>query len=165
MAVNLDASRALRDAFGAFPTGVAIVTTLDGNGAPVGVTVNSFASLSLQPPLVNWSLNARSPSRPAFERARVFAVNVLAHEQVELSRRFGTSVPDKFKGVAMRAGLEGVPVLEGVTASFECRVVACHPGGDHILFIGAVERFAHDAARPPLVFHAGACRAVGDFLG
>jgi flavin reductase (DIM6/NTAB) family NADH-FMN oxidoreductase RutF len=155
------ALRALRDAFGVFPTGVAVVTTCSTTGAAVGVTVNSFASLSLDPPLVVWSLNRVSPSLAAFERSSHFAINVLSVDQVDLSRRFGSRTPDKFVGLTLTQGAGGVPLLQGAAAHFECRVEAVHPGGDHVLFVGHVERFAHDSTRAPLLFYAGRYRAPG----
>ena len=155
------ALRALRDAFGVFPTGVAVVTTCDADGAPIGVTVNSFVSLSLAPPLVAWSLNRTSPSLAAFERSGNFAINVLSAEQIHLSRRFGSRTPDKFRGLQFDRGAGGAPLLAGSAAHFECRVTAVYPGGDHVLFIGNVERFAHDSACVPLMFHAGRYHVPG----
>ena len=155
------ALRALRDAFGVFPTGVAVVTTCSAAGAPVGVTVNSFVSLSLDPPLVVWSLNRTSPSLATFERSSHFAINVLSVDQVHLSRRFGSRTPDKFAGLVFTQGAGGVPLLEGAAAHFECRVKAVHPGGDHALFIGHVEQFAHDSTRAPLLFYAGRYHSPG----
>ena len=154
--------RALRDAFGVFPTGVAVVTTRGAEGAPVGVTVNSFASLSLDPPLVVWSLNRTSPSLATFERSSHFAINVLSIEQAYLSRRFGSRTPDKFGGLVLTQGAGGVPLLQETAAHFECRVVAVHPGGDHELFIGHVENFGHDSTRAPLLFYAGRYHAPGE---
>ncbi len=155
------ALRALRDAFGVFPTGVAVVTTCGADGTPVGVTVNSFVSLSLDPPLVAWSLNRASPSRAAFERNSNFAINVLSAEQIHLSRRFGSRTPDKFSGLKFDRGAGGAPLLAGSAAHFECRVTAAYPGGDHVLFVGNVERFAHDSSRVPLMFHAGRYHVPG----
>src|SRR5215510_3233039 len=99
---GLPAQRDLRHALGAYATGVAIVSTLDAQGEPVGITVNSFASLSLDPPLILWSLNAKSPSRASFDQASHFAVNVLSAEQVDLSRRFASRTAQKFSAVPMR---------------------------------------------------------------
>lgn len=145
---------ALRNALGQYATGVAVVTTLDAEGRPTGLTVNSFASVSLDPPLVLWSLALTSACIPAFENCSHFAVNVLTADQVALSNRFATNGIDKFAGVEWSAGLGGAPVLAGVGAVFECRNQARHPGGDHTIFIGRVERFAHGEVAP-LVFHAG----------
>ena len=157
-------SQALRAALGRFATGVTIITCLDGRGEAVGLTANSFASLSLDPPLVLWSLRKASGSRPAFEAARHFAINVLAETQVDLSRRFASAaVPDKFAEGAWAPGLGGVPVLAGCAAVFECQAEACHDIGDHLLFIGRVHRLA-DVAVPPLLFQGGHYRLVGEVL-
>jgi flavin reductase (DIM6/NTAB) family NADH-FMN oxidoreductase RutF len=126
-AATFDA-REYRRALGTFPTGVAVVTTRAPSGAFVGLTINSFSSLSLEPPLVLWALNLGSPSLGAFDRAQYFAVNILAEDQVELSRRFASPA---------------------------------HNGGDHVLFIGHVERFGYDAQKRPLVFFAGKYLTAG----
>ncbi|HEX8963769.1 MAG TPA: flavin reductase family protein [Rhodocyclaceae bacterium] len=145
---------ALRNALGQYATGVAVVTTLDAAGRPAGLTVNSFASVSLDPPLVLWSLALTSACLPAFEACSHFAVNVLTAEQAALSNRFASVGIDRFDGVAWTPGLGGVPVLDGAGAVFECCSEARHAGGDHTIFIGRVERFAHGEAAP-LLFHAG----------
>ena len=155
---------ALRTALGRFATGVTIVTCLDGDGAPVGLTANSFASLSLDPPLVLWSLRKASGSRAVFAAAGHFVVNVLAETQVDLSRRFASpAVADKFAEGAWAPGLGGVPVLAGCAAVFECQAEASHDIGDHLLFIGRVLRLA-DFAVPPLLFQGGHYRMLGEVL-
>jgi 3-hydroxy-9,10-secoandrosta-1,3,5(10)-triene-9,17-dione monooxygenase reductase component len=159
-AATFDA-REFRRALGTFPTGVAVVTTRDASGAFVGLTINSFSSLSLEPPLVLWALNATSPNLAAFDRARYFAVNILAEDQVELSRRFASQVANKFLHLDIHAGLEGVPLIAASAARLECRAAARHNGGDHVLFIGHVERFAYDPQKRPLVFYAGRYHAAG----
>jgi flavin reductase (DIM6/NTAB) family NADH-FMN oxidoreductase RutF len=145
---------ALRNALGQYATGVAIVTTLDGEGRPTGLTVNSFASVSLDPPLVLWSLALTSACGPAFAACSHFAVNVLTAAQVALANRFATNGIDKFADVIWTPGLGGVPLLAGAGAVFECSNAAAHAGGDHTIFIGQVERFAHGEPAP-LIFHAG----------
>jgi flavin reductase (DIM6/NTAB) family NADH-FMN oxidoreductase RutF len=157
-------TRDFRRALGTFPTGVAVVTARAPSGAFVGVTVNSFSSLSLEPPLVLWALQAASPSLGAFDRARYFAVNILAEDQVELSRRFAAPAANKFLHLDVGAGLEGVPLIAGCAARLECRAAARHNGGDHVLFIGHVERFDHDPRKRPLVFYAGRYHAAGGDL-
>ncbi|MBG0830664.1 flavin reductase family protein [Planomonospora sp. ID67723] len=152
-------TRSLRDAFGQFATGVAVVTTATPDGERAGVTVNSFTSVSLDPPLVLWCLSRRAPSAPVFLRAGRFAVNVLGEDQGHLSRRFATPSPDKFAGVETRPGPGGLPVLAGTLAYFACRTAGVHEGGDHLIVIGEVEHF-HRAEGDPLVFHAGGYRAV-----
>ncbi len=149
----------LRAALGQYATGVAIVATLDGNGRPVGLTVNSFASVSLDPPLVLWSLALTSAALPAFKACSHFAVNVLAAGQKELSIRFATTGLDRFAGLAWMPGLGGAPLLDDCCAHFECRNETRHEGGDHLIFIGRVERFDH-AEHPPLVFHGGLYRSL-----
>jgi len=155
--------RALRTALGQFATGITVVTTRAAEGQFVGLTVNSFSALSLEPPLVLWSLRLSSPSLSAFEAAPRFVVNVLAEAQVEVSRRFALPLADKFDGVAHAENAWGLPLLHGATAWFECRTVSCQHTGDHALFIAEVERFTlSDAA--PLLFHAGGYFALGSRL-
>lgn len=146
--------RQLRNVFGTFPTGVTIVTTRDQEGRPYGVTANSFSSVSLDPPLVLWSQALTSKSFTAFEQSDHFAVNILADDQVALSNQFAKSSGDKFDGVAYSEGLEKLPVIEGVAAHVECRKVATYPGGDHVVYLGSVQRisFSH---RRPLAFSGG----------
>jgi len=158
-----DDTRALRNALGRFATGVTIVTCLDGGGQRVGLTANSFNALSLDPPLVLWSLRRQSPSLAAFEGALNFAVNVLAESQVDLSRRFASSVADKFDEGIWSAGLGGAPVLSGAAAVFECERHAVHDGGDHRLFVGRVRRMS-DLSVAPLLFHSGHYRMLGEVL-
>ena len=158
---------ALRAALSRFATGVTIITCRDAAGQRVGLTANSFAALSLVPPLVLWSLRRASPSLPAFEAASHFAVNVLAETQVELSRRFALAqagdAAARFAEGAWAEGLGGAPVLAGCAAVFECERVAAHDGGDHRLFIGRVLRLA-DIALAPLVFQGGHYHLLGEVL-
>lgn len=162
---------ALRTALGRFATGVTIVTCVDAAGQRVGLTANSFGALSLEPPLVLWSLRLASPSLSAFETASHFAVNVLAEPQVELSRRFARPqapgaagmAADKFAEGGWTVGLGGAPVLAGCAAVFECERVAAHDGGDHRLFIGRVLRLA-DLAIAPLLFQGGHYHMLGEVL-
>jgi 3-hydroxy-9,10-secoandrosta-1,3,5(10)-triene-9,17-dione monooxygenase reductase component len=156
-------TKALRSALGRFTTGVTIVTCLDGQGAPVGLTANSFASLSLDPPLVLWSLRHASAQLAAFSQARHFAVNVLAEAQVDLSRRFASSTADRFAEGAWTTGQGGAPVLSGCAAVFECEMVSQQPAGDHQLFIGRVLALM-EAPVPPLLFQAGHYRLLGEVL-
>ena len=157
-------ARDFRHALGMFPTGVAVVTTRAPSGAFVGLTINSFSSLSLDPPLILWSLNVRSPSTQVFERATHFAINILCDAQVEVSKRFASQVPNKFAEIDVDAGVAEVPLIRGCAAHIECRAHAQHDGGDHLLFIGHVERYAYDRARRPLVFHGGRYCLSGDYL-
>jgi flavin reductase (DIM6/NTAB) family NADH-FMN oxidoreductase RutF len=149
----------LRRALGEFATGVTIVTARDVERGVVGLTVNSFASVSLEPPLVLWSLSRRSSSLRAFEAAGHFAVNVLAAEQKWLSDRFVRPAADKFAGVDWQPGAGGAPVLDGCIASFECRTRHCLDGGDHVIFLGEVERLSRRDGEP-LLFLGGRYRLV-----
>ena len=160
---ELPGSQAMRSALGRFATGVTIITCCDTAGERVGLTANSFAALSLAPPLVLWSLRRSSPSLAAFDSARHFAVNVLAETQVELSRRFASPQPGRFDEGSWTQSLGGAPVLAGCAAVFECERVATHDGGDHLLFIGRVLRLV-DLAVAPLVFQGGHYRLLGEVL-
>ena len=151
--------RHLRDALGEFATGVTVVTARGADGQPVGVTINSFASVSLEPPLVLWCLGLHSPSLAAFESCRHYAVNVLAADQIEFSQRFSQSQNDRFAGVDFQVGADGAPILPGCCAWFECRNEMRYPGGDHIILVGHVERF-HREEKPPLIFHGGRYRTL-----
>ncbi len=148
-------SRAFRTALGSFATGVTVITTRTATGQPVGLTVNSFASVSLDPPLVLWSLSLKSSSLAVFEQSDHFAVNVLGRHQEELARHFARSSVDKFAGQPFHTGLGGVPLLPDVSAVFQCRKVNRHAGGDHVIFIGEVEAFHHND-HAPLLFSKGA---------
>ncbi len=162
-AASPPSATSLRQALGRFGTGVTIMTCLDANGQRVGLTANSFSSLSLAPPLVLWSLRRASPSLVAFEQASHFAVNVLAESQVDLSRRFSSATPDKFEEGAWSAGLGGAPVLAGCAAVIECERYEVHDGGDHRLFIGRVQRWV-DLAVAPLLYQGGHYRMLGEVL-
>lgn len=154
--------RAFRDTLGMFPTGVTVITARAPSGEPIGLTVSSFNSVSLTPPLVVWSLSGHLPSVPIFENAGVYAINVLAEDQHELSQRFASRRDDKFAGLDFTEGVDGVPLLPGCSAWFQCRQHARHPGGDHVIFIGEVLRFERDTAKRPLVFQGGAYRRLTD---
>lgn len=145
--------RQFRSALGSFATGVTIVTTRDLSGRDIGLTVNSFNSVSLDPPMVLWSLASKSPHRRAFMDAGYFAVHVLAAEQAEFATRFASPV-DRFQDLQIERGESGVPLLDGCAARFQCRVVSCHAGGDHDIFVGEVISF-EDFKRPALVFQSG----------
>jgi flavin reductase (DIM6/NTAB) family NADH-FMN oxidoreductase RutF len=151
--------RSLRDALGQFATGVAVVTTATPGGEWAGVTVNSFTSVSLDPPLILWCLSLRAPSESVFRRTGRFVVNVLAAGQDELSQRFATPMPDKFAGVETRPTRSGLPALAGTVAFFSCRTLTTHDGGDHRIFVGEVEQFERPGGEP-LVFHSGKYRAL-----
>ncbi|WP_329179054.1 flavin reductase family protein [Streptomyces sp. NBC_01477] len=145
--------RALRDVLGRYATGVAVVTTRH-RGRPAGVTVNSFASVSLEPPLVLWCLNSASASRAAFTGAGHFAVNVLAAGQRDLAARF-TRPGDRFSGLPLHTGPHGLPLLPGAVAVLLCRRAEVMSAGDHLLLLGAVTDHG-SAPGPALLFADGA---------
>jgi flavin reductase (DIM6/NTAB) family NADH-FMN oxidoreductase RutF len=146
--------RDLRTALGAFPTGVTVVTIAGPDGSPIGLTCNSFSSVSLSPPLVLWSLSLRSPNLSNFLQAPHFAINILAADQIALARRFAQSIANKFEGVPYRAGLSGAPLLEGTAAQLECRNETRYYSGDHVIFIGHVLRYSWREC-VPLLFCRG----------
>ena len=146
--------KALRNALGAFATGVTIVTTRGPADTDIGLTANSFSSVSLDPPMVLWSLAKTSGSIEAFRSAGHFAVHVLAANQDDLSGRFATRGIDKFAGLTLERGPGNVPLLNGCTARFECRTAFQYEGGDHVIFVGEVMNLTH-SERPPLIFHGG----------
>lgn len=157
--------REFRRALGTFPTGVAIITTRGPDGKPVGLTCNSFSSVSLDPPLVLWSLRSSSKSLEAFRAASSFAINVLAEDQGKLSARFASgAIADKFEGVAHSEGFRGVPLIEDCLARFHCSTFSEHEAGDHVIFIGRVERFDQGRQEDPLVFYKGAYMMLAQSL-
>jgi 3-hydroxy-9,10-secoandrosta-1,3,5(10)-triene-9,17-dione monooxygenase reductase component len=147
-------SRALRDAFGSFATGVTIVTTRGPNGVDIGLTANSFSSVSLDPPMVLWSLARTSGNIDAFRNSAHFAVHILSADQEALSARFATRGVDRFEGMPLDRGPDGIPLLPECMARFSCRVAYQYEGGDHVIFVGEILDFSH-SARKPLVFHGG----------
>ena len=132
-------SRTLRNALGRFATGVAIVTAIDPDGHPIGLTINSFSAVSLDPALVLWCLDHRSHNLAAFQKARHHA----------------KWPADRFAGLPWQAGAGGAPVFPRCCATFEVANQTAHAGGDHTIFVGRVERFSETPAVAPLLFHAG----------
>jgi 3-hydroxy-9,10-secoandrosta-1,3,5(10)-triene-9,17-dione monooxygenase reductase component len=156
-------ARAFRDALGQFATGVAIVTACGEGGERVGATVSSFNSVSLDPPLVLWSLDKKALSRAAFESSTHFAVHILTLEQRELAQLFARRGADKFAGLQCREGLGGIPLLELCAACFECETRHRYDGGDHIIFVGEVLQFERQSGSP-LLFYGGAFRETRQHL-
>jgi flavin reductase (DIM6/NTAB) family NADH-FMN oxidoreductase RutF len=148
----------LRRVFGHFATGVTIVTARS-ECAPVGMTANSFSSLSLDPPLMLWSLAKTSLNHAAFLQARHFAIHVLDACQSTLSRQFASRNTDRFAGVKIIDGLNGVPLLTRFHALFECATEFHHDGGDHTIIVGRVLRFAEQPGKP-LLFYRGTFTTV-----
>lgn len=145
--------QAFRDVLGRFATGVTVVTTCDAAGVKHGLTANSFSSVSLDPPLILWCQASASKSYPAFRDNGHFAINILAHDQMPLSRHFAGSAPDKFRDIDHAEGIHGAPLLNGTVASLECIRVAAYPCGDHVVHIGQVARVIQSDCAP-LVFYA-----------
>lgn len=146
--------QAFRAALGTFTTGVTIITTRSADGAPVGITANSFNSVSLNPPLVLWSLAKTARSLTVFEEGLHWNVHVLSADQEALSGSFATQGSDKFAGLALDPGISSAPLLPGCTARFQCRTAFRYDGGDHVIFVGEV--LAYDRSElPPLVYQAG----------
>ncbi len=154
-AMNLDDPRALRSALGMYPTGVTVVTGRSSDGELVGITVNSFSSVSLDPPLVLLSLRRSLRSLPAFDRCEHYAIHVLRDDQQRLSARFAGPFDDKWRDVSFREHATGAPILEGVAAWLACRTYARYDGGDHEIIVGRIIEGFHDERAEPLVFCRG----------
>ena len=152
--------RDFRNALGTYATGVTIITAAGTDGRPYGLTCNSFASVSLNPPLVLWSLVLYSSSLSVFQNAGHFAVNVLGASQRALANKFAKSSEDKFVGVEWSPGLGNAPLLRSSVANFQCRAVNRYYGGDHVIFLGAVEAYAYNRGEPLLFARGGYGRFV-----
>jgi flavin reductase (DIM6/NTAB) family NADH-FMN oxidoreductase RutF len=150
---NVDLQKFKR-ALSCFATGVAVVTTIDENGEKVGMTISSFNSVSLDPPLVLWSIANDANSYAVFTEASYFAVNVLAMHQGDLSSQFAKKGGDKFHGLECRSGIEGVPILPEYAACFECSTENIFDGGDHKIIVGRVLKL-EDRESDPLIFYRG----------
>ena len=153
-------SRTLRNALGRFATGVAIVTAIDPDGHPIGLTINSFSAVSLDPALVLWCLDNSSHNLAAFQKASHHAINILSADQENLSNRFATWPADRFAGLPWQAGAGGAPVFPGCCATFEVANQTAHAGGDHTIFVGRVERFSETPDVAPLLFRDGSVMAT-----
>ena len=154
-------SRTFRDALGMFATGVTIVAAAGEDGEPVGMTVSSFNSVSLDPPLVLFSVDRGALSLPMLRRAPGYAISVLSAEQAELSRRFAATGAEKWAGLELEIGYGGAPLIPDAIAVFECRPYAVYDGGDHEIFVGEVVAYRSGHAAAPLVFFGGAYRSLG----
>lgn len=152
--------RTLRNALGQFATGVTVITAQPAGAQPLGMTVNSFSALSLDPPLVLWSLQKDSECAPAFANATHYGVNILQQDQVDVSNAFAKKGEHELKAGDYRVGRSGVPVLKGCMTTFECRITARHDGGDHIILVGEVLEMNSLPDRKPLVFFGGRYREL-----
>jgi flavin reductase (DIM6/NTAB) family NADH-FMN oxidoreductase RutF len=155
-AIPGDDLRAYRQSLGSFPTGITVMTAAH-HAHRVGLTANSFGSVSLDPPLVLWSLRRESLSLPVYRQAEHFGVNVLAWHQEDISRRFATPAADRFDGVAVTEGATGAPLIDGCAVQYECRLVHEFTTGDHVVLTGEVLRY-RNFHREPLIFFRGDCR-------
>lgn len=152
----------LRRVMSHFPTGVTVVTTFDRAGVLYGLTANALSSVSLTPPLLLVCIDKGSKTYPCFEQSGAFTVNILAHGQEALSRRFAVSGGDKFEGINYRLGANGAPIINGALAYLECRVVRSCDGGDHTIYIGEVLQARTGEADKPLLFYRGGYHTLGD---
>ena len=151
----------IRRAFGCYPTGVAVVTTVTPDGKRVGMTISSFNAVSLDPPLILWNLANESCNHAAFCSAEHFAVHVLADHQGELSARFAARTGDTFDGLECTDGVAGDPILPEYSACFQCRTEHLYEGGDHMIIVGRILDF-EDRMLEPLIFHRSSYRRVDD---
>ena len=152
----------LRRVMGHFATGVTVITTMRSSGELHGLTANAFTSVSLVPPLSLVCVDKKAESYPCFAESKIFTVNVLAHDQETLSRKFAVSGGNKFEGVSYRIGANGAPILDGVLAYLECKVTAAIDGGDHTIYVGEVEQAETAHEGKPLLFFRGGYREIGD---
>ncbi len=152
--------REFRSALGCFATGVTVITALGPRGELLGNTVNSFSSVSLDPPLILWCMGRHAMSLKGYLSTDHFAVNILAAEQRELSQNFAKAGAEKWTGVEYESWDSGCPILKGATAVFECKTRHTYMGGDHVIFVGEVVQAAMDRAREPLVFMRGQYRQL-----
>lgn len=157
-ALSFDATT-FRRTLGMFATGIAVITARARNGEPIGMTISSFNSVSLAPPLVVWSLANDASLREELENCRHYAINVLAADQEALSNRFASRSGDRFAGLTWDEGLDGAPILPGCCAVFEVRNSQRLPGGDHVVFISEVIR-CERGEQAPLVFFNGQYRQL-----
>jgi len=148
-------SKELRNVLGCFGTGVTVVTTISASGERVGLTANSFSSVSLDPPIVLWSLGKQSRYLPVFHESGRFVINVLGVDQLHLSNQFAKPSDDRFAGVECQLGLGGLPVIQGCAANIECETISAQEVGDHVLYLGKILRYTH-IKKDSLLFCNGA---------
>jgi flavin reductase (DIM6/NTAB) family NADH-FMN oxidoreductase RutF len=163
MSVTADVDpRAFRQALGQFATGVAVITAEGAGGQPIGLTMSSFNSVSIDPPLILFSIDRKAFSLQAMTEAKGYAVNILGRDQEHLSNKFARALGDKWEAVEHTLGHEAAPLLAGALAHFECAPYAQYDGGDHVIFVGRVVKFSAYPANEPLVFFRGAYRSLKD---
>ena len=157
-------ARSFRDALGCFATGITVVTSVGLDGELLGFTANSFNSVSLDPPLVLFSLDRGAYSLKAFEAAGVFAINILREDQQAISAAFARSLSNKWHGIRTEAWDTGSPILLDALANFDCQTTSMHDGGDHVIFVGRVLRLRATGKGRPLLYFRGAYRQINDML-
>lgn len=161
MGANADLdTRAFRQALGQFATGVAVITAQGGDGHALGMTMSSFNSVSVDPPLILFSIDRKAFSLPAMLDARGYAVNILGRDQEHLSNKFARALGDKWSAVEHTLGHEAAPLIAGALAHFECVPYAHYDGGDHVIFVGRVVKFTAYPHHEPLIFFRGAYRSL-----
>jgi flavin reductase (DIM6/NTAB) family NADH-FMN oxidoreductase RutF len=148
-------TRELRNVLGSFGTGVTVVTTVGASGERIGLTANSFSSVSLDPPIVLWSLGKKSSNLSVFHESGRFVINVLGVDQMHLSNQFAKPADDRFAGVECKIGLGGLPVIHGCAANIECETISAQEVGDHVLFLGKIVNYTH-VKKESLLFCNGA---------
>ena len=149
----------LRNALGSFATGVTVITALGKNGQKIGMTANSFNSVSLDPALVLWSIGRDSNCFEDFIAAEAYAIHILSEDQQELSNLFAQTGSDRFAGLETTEGLSGVPLLCNYSTCFQCRIEHQYEGGDHVILVGKVLEFSDNGSKP-LIFHRGGYGAI-----
>jgi flavin reductase (DIM6/NTAB) family NADH-FMN oxidoreductase RutF len=160
-ALDLD-PRAFRQALGQFATGVAIITAQAVDGSAIGLTMSSFNSVSVDPPLILFSIDRRSFSLNAMIEAKGYAVNILGRDQEHLSDKFARALGDKWTAVEHTLGDNAAPLIAGALAHFECTPYAHHDGGDHVIFVGRVKKFTAYPQNEPLIFFRGTYRSLAN---
>lgn len=158
-------TRELRDTLGQFATGVCLVTIPGRNGCPLALTINSFASVSLDPPLVLWSLQCDSDTYAEFSEAPEYAINILSDTQQDHSNRYAMKGGHVLDASHYTLGSNGAPLITNALGGFECSLDALHPGGDHVILVGRVTRFWRGSPGEPLVFFGGTYRRLRDEAG
>ncbi len=153
--------RPFRDALGQFATGVTLITTVDAEQNPVGMTANSFSSLSLEPPLVLWSIAKSSSNYPVFAEANHFAIHILEKSQTEIAQQFARKDIDRFEGIEIEKGIRDTPVLTRFLSRFECATECRYDGGDHLILVGRVQKLDTQAGAP-LIFFGGKFAQLND---
>lgn len=145
----------LRKIMGKFATGVAIATTIDNENKPIGITINSLTSVSLNPPLLLFCITKNSSTLNAFQTSQNFAINIMAENQIELSRRFAKNNFDKFENIEIKSSHNKMPIFENSLAIFDCKKNAQYDGGDHIIFLGEIENAQAELNNSPLIYFSG----------